>query len=109
MAKEVEVISAKTKQRFSPRERERIVSESYQSNLSLSQFAKKMGISAPTLCQWRKKFPLNDTFQAQDYDFRSENEDLKKEIFELKALLGQMFYELERYKLYDNESLRRYR
>jgi transposase-like protein len=56
MSKDVQVISGKVRSMTQENERRRIVEESYASSLSLNRFAKKMGISPSTLCQWRKAF-----------------------------------------------------
>ena len=76
--------------------KKKLVLESYESGLSLNQFAKQRGISPASLCQWRKKYPLDGMEQVDDMDtLRAENETLKKELFKMKAYLGHKIYELD--------------
>ena len=100
MSKEVQVISGRMKQICNDTTKKQLVQESYSSGLSLNQFAKQRGISAASLCQWRKKFPeqeeyrSNDSGQTQE-DLIRENESLRRENARLKAFLGAKIYELE--------------
>lgn len=98
MSKEVQVISGRMKQLCGEDQKRKLVEESYESGLSLNQFAKERGISPASLCQWRKKFPegtLNMKSQDDSDSLRAENESLKKEILKLKAYLGHKIYQFE--------------
>jgi transposase-like protein len=98
MSKEVQVISGKMKMISGEETKKKLVLESYDSGLSLNQFAKQRGISPASLCQWRKKYPMGD-FGTQDAEdigsLKAENEALKRELFKIKAYLGHKIYEFE--------------
>ncbi len=94
--KEVQVVSGKVKMLSSEETKKRLVLESYESGLGLNKFAKQRGISPASLCQWRKKYPLEGMDQTDDMQtLREENEALKKENIQLKAYLGHKLYQLE--------------
>lgn len=109
MSKEVQVISGKMRQEFSLDEKKRIVSESYASDLSLTRFARQVGISAPTLCVWRKRFkgqvretswseptPMSlEDVLAENHALKQEVQTLKSDVFKLKAFVGHKVFELE--------------
>lgn len=98
MSKEVQVVTGRMKMISNDQTKRNIVRESYESGLSLNQFAKDRGISPASLCQWRKKFPI-DLNRSDDLDdvetLRTENEALKKELFKIKAYLGHKIFEFE--------------
>lgn|SRR5678815_1286779 len=98
MSKEVQVIAGRMKQLCGDDQKRKLVQESYESGLSLNQFAKQRGLSPASLCQWRKKFPMQEFSQAGGDDsesLRTENDALKKEILKLKAYLGHKIYQFE--------------
>ncbi len=105
MSKEVQVISGRMKQLCGDEQKKKLVLESYESGLSLNQFAKERGISPASLCQWRKKYPtpFAGFNKPQDEDeiqiLRSENDTLKKELVKIKAYLGHKLYELDSHQI----------
>lgn len=103
MSKEIAVITGRSRQIFSEEEKRRMVSEFSQSNLSLNQFAKKMGISPAALCLWRKQcqkqvgsHPIPMDLLQENECLKLENQNLKTELYKLKAYLG--------HKLFENDS-----
>lgn len=102
MSKEVAVISGKMRQQFDEAAKKKIVADSLTSNLSLNQYAKKVGVSPATLCQWRKASRAQDVRvesmgqSNQSYeDLIKENHLLKTENLRLKAFLGHKLFEIE--------------
>lgn len=96
MSKEVQVVSGKMKMLSDDQTKRQIVKESYESGLSLNKFAKERGISAASLCMWRKKYSLQDFQPSDDIEaLRTENETLKRELVKIKAYLGHKIYQFE--------------
>lgn len=106
-SKELEVIKGRMRQSFSQDERKEIVERSLCTSLSQNQFAKSVGISAPTLVNWKKKYQNKDEEVLNQYlsthpspsEFiflQAENEQLKKELYQLHAFIGKKLYEGEK-------------
>jgi len=97
MSKEVQVVPGRIKMLSNEETKKKLVIESYQSGLSLNQFAKQRGISPASLCLWRKKYPSSEfTSTGGELDaLRSENEALKRELVRVKAYLGHKIFEFE--------------
>jgi transposase-like protein len=114
MSKEVQVLSGKIKMRqvFSEAEKIQAVADSYQSSLSMSKFARSIGVAPPTLCVWRKRIKEGQQPQERQEwvspspthfeDVLKENQTLKQELqalksenFQLKAFVGHKVFEFE--------------
>jgi transposase-like protein len=97
MSKEVEVVAGKVKMILSEDAKKKLVLESFESGLGLNQFARQRGISPASLCQWRKKYPIEsmDDSQVDIESLKAENESLKSELFKMKAYLGHKLFELD--------------
>lgn len=98
MSKEVQVIAGRMKQICGDDQKRKLVQESYESGVSLNQFAKQRGLSPASLCQWRKKYPqeFGPSSGGDDLEsLRTENEELKKQVLKLKAYLGHKIFEFE--------------
>lgn len=123
MSKEVQVIRGKMRQSFSDEEKRRIVAESQHSELSLTKFAKSVGIAAPTLSVWRKQLkrscaedhpqpthemsgstslstlPIESSLLNRMQDLESENRQLKNDLSTFKMAFGKKLVELEMLRL----------
>lgn len=96
MSKDVQVVAGRMKMISDDETKRQIVKESYESDLSMNRFAKERGISAASLCMWRKKYapaqgPVSDDIET----LRTENENLKRELVKIKAYLGHKIYQFE--------------
>jgi transposase-like protein len=121
MSKEVQLVSGRVGQTFSEDQKRKIVDESYASELSLNKFAKRMGISPATLCNWRKALSSDcsreedrklsrhlssefhalashDNDKAEIQKLQNENTALKAEFCKFKAYAMNKIYELEAHK-----------
>jgi transposase-like protein len=113
MTKDVEIVRGKMRQSFTDDEKRRIVADSLSSDLSLNQFAKRVGIAPPTLCVWRKRFKGYCTredkpHQSQEmrvqvpkdpqidlFTLTKRCQDLESELSHLKKVFGNKLIQLE--------------
>ena len=95
---EVEVLAVQRRRRYSAEEKQRIVQETYQPGMTLSQVARANGISPSLLFRWRKLAGAG-ALQAVRADEAvvpaSEYQEAQRQIKELQRLLGKKTLENE--------------
>lgn len=95
---EVEVLAVQRRRRFSAEEKQRLVQETYQSGMTLSQVARAHGIAPSLLFRWRKLAGAG-ALQAVGADEAvvpaSEYQEAQRQIKELQRLLGKKTLEAE--------------
>jgi transposase len=95
----IEVItSVQRRRRYSVSEKVRLVEESNQPGMSVSYVARKYGISASLLFNWRRRMAEGGKQAVQadeDLVASSELRELKKRIRELERVLGKKTLENE--------------
>lgn len=95
---EVEVLAVQRRRRYSAEEKQRMVQETYQPGMTLSQVARAHGISPSLLFRWRKLAGAG-SLQAVAADEAvvpaSEYQEAQRQIKELQRLLGKKTQEAE--------------
>jgi len=95
---EVEVLAVQRRRRYSAEEKQRMVQETYQPGMTLSQVARANGISPSLLFRWRKLAGAG-ALQAVRADESvvpaSEYQEAQRQIKELQRLLGKKTLENE--------------
>jgi len=95
---EVEVLAVQRRSRFSAEEKQRMVQETYQPGMTLSQVARVNGVSPSLLFRWRKLAGAG-ALQAVGADEAvvpaSEYQEAQRQIKELQRLLGKKTLEAE--------------
>lgn len=89
---EVDVLAARRRRRCSAEEKQRMVQETYQPAMTLSQVARAYGVSPSLLFQWRE-LSGTGSLQAIEADEAvvpaSEYQEAQRRIKELQRLLGK--------------------
>ena len=95
---EIEVLAVQRRRRYSAEEKQRMVQETYEPGMTLSQVARVHGISPSLLFRWRKLAGAG-SLQAVAADEAvvpaSDYQEAQRQIKELQRLLGKKTQEAE--------------
>src|SRR6201996_6705773 len=95
---EVEVLAVQRRRRFSAEEKQRMVQETYQPGMNLSQVARANGVSPSLLFRWRKLSgagALQAVGAEEAVVPASDYQEAQRQIKELQRLLGKKVLENE--------------